>query len=300
MYGASDWKSFYYEGLSSRRLPIDLIFITVAAHYMCCTGITRVFWDTGIQKHGEMMPILTPLHLLKNSMQSCHNSSILEKENEDVAAIIESSWIDPLSYIYETAANVLNEPIKDDPDPPSQPPLDPEPTVIDNHCGIHQICIMYSASIGLFLAVWLPGTYNKFCTKSAAVWTIGSISATCSFSCWCVCMFMYSTPSLRKLSLCVSMHLPLQLLDAYGFLAHADPSAPIYMPMWVERGIRMGQGIMICYITHSTGSLSEFHTLDFYMSHMWSVAVIEVIRTLLLGPIVLLLGMTSCSKSKYD
>jgi hypothetical protein len=35
----------------------------------------------------------------------------------------------------------------------------------------------------------------------------------------------------------------MQLLGAQGFLADKDPSVPIYMPLWVARGVNVAQGL---------------------------------------------------------
>jgi hypothetical protein len=112
-------------------------------------------------------------------------------------------------------------------------------------------------------------------------------------------MCIYTFDILLKLSLCLAMHLAMQLLDLQGFLADKDPFVPLYMPIWVARGVNIAQGILLCYIAHSSGSIADFDTVQFYMNHVFSIAMSEIVKRFFLGPIMLLISMTVKNKTKY-
>jgi hypothetical protein len=96
------------------------------------------------------------------------------------------------------------------------------------------------------------------------------------------------------------MHLTMQFLYSQGFLAQSDPSVPMYMPVWVGRGMIVAQGILLCYIAHSGDSIAQYDTTQFYMNHVWAAVLAQATRQLVMVPIVLILGMTVSTKKKYD
>jgi hypothetical protein len=221
MHENSQWKAVYYDALASRSIPLGTILLVMAAHYACC-----------VDSHVE-----TPFHGLKNKFDSCSNTSLPENVTH-----VKLSIPDPISFIYAScmtltrnASGVLNA--------SSVPNATSNVSSVDDRSGLIQVCVMHAISLGAFLALLLPTTYTNFSTKSAALWTIGSISVCCSFASWSLCMFVYTFGMLRKLSLCLSIHLTMQLLGAQGFLADKDPSVPIYMPLWVARGVNVAQGL---------------------------------------------------------
>jgi hypothetical protein len=288
MHENSLWKGVYYDALVCRNIPIATILLVTTAHYACCVGITK--HDVGSGTHERF--IGTPFRPMNRKIELADNNASAPNNT------IPENWNmrDPLSFIYDSyttltldRSNTLNPPnttLKAD--------------QVDAHTGITQVCVMHTISLASFIALWLPTTYTNFSTKSSALWTIGSISVCCSVISWSLCMSMYSFEVLRKLSLCTAMHLTMQLLDALGFLTHKDPSIPIYMPIWVARGVSIAQGMLLCYIAYCGGSMADFDTTQFYMSHVWAVGISELVKIVILGPITVLIGMTVTTKIKYD
>jgi hypothetical protein len=284
MHENSRWKMVYYDALASRHLPLGAIQLVMVAHYTCCLGSgTEVF-------------VGTPFYEQRSSTESCKNTTVPNN------TAYEKTYIrDPLSFVYDscmmltrdrnTTSSSLNA--------SSACNVTLKAHDMHDHSGMVRLCVMHAISLGSFIALWLPTTYTNFSTKSSALWTIGSISVCCCFASWSLCMFIYTFQTLRKLSLCLSVHLTMQLLNALGFLADKDPSVPIYMPMWVARGVNVAQGMLLCYISYSQGSMSQFDTAQFYMNHVWAVGISELVKHAILGPIMLLLAMTVTIKTKY-
>jgi hypothetical protein len=292
MHENSLWKGVYYDALVSRNLPIGMILLVLTAHYACCAGITR--HDVGSTRE---MFIETPLHLMKRNLEPHKNASTPNKTTHE-------NWNirDPLSFIYDSCvtltqdrSNTLNAPDESNVNNTSL-----KGDAADDHSGMMQVCVMHAISLGSFIALWLPTTYTNFSTRSSALWTIGSISVCCSFTSWALCMCIYRVEVMRKLALCVAIHLNMQLLDAQGFLTDKDPSIPIYMPIWVARGVNIAQGMLLCYIAYCGGSMAAFDTSQFYMNHVWAVGISELVKKTILGPITILVGMTVTTKIKYD
>jgi hypothetical protein len=291
MHEHSEWKSVYYDALSSRNLPLGTILLVMTAHYACCVGVTK----HGIGSGREMF-VGTPFHHLRRNIKSCVNTSIENDTTPEKLGIR-----DPISFIYDSCMILIREK-NDTPNVPNVTGVcnvTSDTDEVDDHSGMIQVCVLHAISLGSFIALWLPTTYSNFSTKSSALWTIGSISVCCSFASWSLCMFIYTFDVLRKLSICLSVHLTMQLLNAQCFLADKDPSVPIYMPIWVARGVNVAQGMLLCYIIYSEGSISEFDTTQFYMNHVWAVGISELVKQFIIGPIVLLVGMTVRTKMKY-
>jgi hypothetical protein len=279
----NQWKAIYYESLSLRHTSLGVALLVMCAHYTACVcPVERHCIGTPFQSLVYSAPIEVeplPLH---------------EEEDRDYSIGI----IDPISFIYEQLVNgpppVVEEP------PATTDPVEVDTDTDTGYSGMIQICVIHAVSLVSFLTLLLPTVYTSFSAKSAAMWTLGSISICCSLASWCVCMYAYSFDTLRKLSMCVCMHLTMQLMNAQASVAEHDPSIPLYMPTWIARGVKVTQGIVLCYIAHSSDALSDFDTLDFYMNHTWGVAIAEVVKHCVIAPIMWLVGMTVTTKLKYE
>jgi hypothetical protein len=258
----------YYEGLVSKCVPLSLILLVMTSHYVSCLPST-------------------PFHPLMQ-VRPVINVTIVEEPTP----VFHAS--DPVSFIYDSFMEFHHV----SPVVPVVPVVDVV-NVADHHSGLTQLCVMHTIGLVSFIALCFPTSYIDFNTKSSAAWTIASISIVCSCASLCVCMLLYMVASLRQLSLCLSMHVTMQLLHSQGFLMEKDASVPIYMPMWVARGVNIAQGMVLCYIAHSVGSISEFDTSQFYMCHVWALVVAQVIKQFIMGPIMLLVAMTVSTKVKY-
>jgi hypothetical protein len=270
----NQWKNVYCDGLS---IPSSLIILVMVAHYVSCARVSS-----------HTTTIITPFHVPDiTNVTDIINVTIIAKPAKYPT--------DPLSVLYDSF--MVPETLKEEAMDPTPEVTTPE---IDNHIGMLQVCAMHVVSMGSFLALWLPTTYSSFSTKSSASWTIGSISICCCFTSWATCMVLYKFDAMRRLSLCLSMHLTMQFLYSQGFLAQSDPSVPMYMPVWVGRGMIVAQGILLCYIAHSGDSIAQYDTTQFYMNHVWAAVLAQATRQLVMVPIVLILGMTVSTKKKYD
>jgi hypothetical protein len=207
----SQWRDVYYKALVSRYIPLSIILLVMASHYLSCSGI------------------VTPFQYQNLRQNISHNIS------HDVKP---PSMRDPVSFIYDSFVAPEVTDIPDIPEVPEAPKL-------DEKLGVIQLCAMHAISLGSFIALWLPTTYTQFPAKSSDMWTIVSISTCCCCASWTVCMLIYATGTLQKLSLCLSMHLSMHLLHAQSYLVQQDPSVPIYASVWVERGVSVAQVISI-------------------------------------------------------
>lgn len=277
-----DWKTHYYNSIVCRRLPNIVLVMVLISHYVSCTHVSI---------DNDRSSISTPLHYLKNwSVESCPlDEPVLKSEAEYVEN-------DPLSLIYDTVV-LLWEHERIVAIPETREETVPVIIPNDDKSGVLQLSVLFLIASTVVITLWFPATYMSFSTKSSAVWTIGTLSIVCNFTGWCVCMLIYTQGPLRKMSLCLSMHLTMQLLDSFGaFVLCSDATLPIYMPIIVSNGIRVGQGILLWYIAQSTGSISTFDTTEFYMDHMWALGICGVFKSLVLSPIIILLEMTSFSR----
>lgn len=225
MHEHSKWKMVYYDALASRILPLGTILLVMVAHYVCCVGITT--HGLGSEKG---MFIDTPFRRPSGSIESCENTTIPNDTVPDAWRIR-----DPLSMIYDSGI-LFTRDINDTPNVhnvSSVCNVTSNSTEVDDHSGMIQVCVLHAISLGSFMALWLPTTYSNFSTRSSALWTISSIAVCCCFVSWSLCMWLYTFDVLRKLLLCLSIHLTMHLLGAQGFLVHNDPSVPIYMPICV-------------------------------------------------------------------
>jgi hypothetical protein len=265
----SQWKDVYYEGLISRHVSLSIILLVVVSHYVSCDTIQIPF----------RIPSSTPAPApVPTTIPDAPGGSR-----------------DPVSFIYdsfmhlEVVENVSVVAVVENVE-----------KVPDDHVGLVQLCTIHAIALGSFLALWLPTTYTTFSAKSSAMWTIATMSICCCLASWSVCMLLYTAVELRKLSLCLSMHLAMQLLHSQGFLAAQDPSVSIYMPIWVARGIHVAQGFLLCYIAHSSDSIAQYDTGQFYMNHVWAVGIAEIVKQVVMAPVMLLVGMTLTTKSHND
>jgi hypothetical protein len=58
--------------------------------------------------------------------------------------------------------------------------------------------------------------------------------------------------------------------------------------------------VLLCYIAHSADSIADFDTTQFYMTHAWAVGITELVKRLVLGPVLLLIGLTTSAKKKCE
>jgi hypothetical protein len=207
----SQWRSVYYTGLVLRHTPLVICLFVMVSHYVSCDNIMTPF-------HGLLSRAAEPIIL--PTATSIPTTDVM---------------LDPVSLLYDAFMAM------DKPETPEVVPEEVHIPQIDHHVGVIQICVMHAISLGSFMALWLPTTYSHFAAKSSGMWTIASIAIGCCSASWMVCMLVYSCCKLRQLSLCLAMHLAMHLLHAQGFLAEQDPSVPIYMPVWVARGVNVAQ-----------------------------------------------------------
>jgi hypothetical protein len=58
---------------------------------------------------------------------------------------------------------------------------------------------------------------------------------------------------------------------------------------------------LLCYIAHSGDLIADFDTAHFYMSHVWAVGIVELVKRLVFWPAMLVVCMTAgTTKSKVS
>lgn len=89
---------------------------------------------------------------------------------------------------------------------------------------------------------------------------------------WGVSVLLYIRFGSYKLALCTSMHMAARILMGLWTMLQRCPLAPVFRPGLVAGGVGMGMAMLLMCISHVYYAI-PFDSLEFYMCHLWAVAV---------------------------
>jgi hypothetical protein len=291
-----NWKTYYREELLGNNMTIPLFLLVSLVHYACCNDVWNNITTTSIHNItvADSHHIETPfLHLYANKVV------VEEIPKEDIIPPLEepvpSKWAtgfaraateDPFTFIY-TSINQVIEPTSTKVYPSD------ESCEIDNNIPVsstihHEtdselvaqpIFDIFGISTLSFMITWLPSVYTPFACKSNDIWLMGNCVLIIYFSSWTFCIITYTIFNMHRLAYCMTMHICVQqhyILSALVFNCH---DVPIYIPKILGNILGFGTAVILFYVLHACGThLSFFNSLEFYMSHVWALLAVEIMR----------------------
>ena len=133
----SQWKLVYYEGLSSRNLPLGTMLLVMIAHYVGCVN-------------GGRGTVATPFHFFRNTTSIPHNATPTPPVSEHWRVV--SLTQDPLSFMYNSFL-LLTGDVDESSKACHTSEEAEEEEEADDHSGMIQVCVMHAISLGSFIAL---------------------------------------------------------------------------------------------------------------------------------------------------
>lgn len=312
------WISCYSDSMHRARTPGWLILAVVVSHLACCThlvpqpsGLSRHIsnvnrmWFSSKKVTKEEEPIV-------QETQPTQESEVVSPNNDDW-----TEWIwnvvstDPMTNIIEAATRIVSTQPSEQLDekktqwedtgsckaktPPSTPTTE-KPTkqaAVGGHGpGLHDVTEFMGLAAVCFFTVWIPGTYRAMPTGPDGVWILGAVGTLCITIGAGICCIGCEWNFTRRAAVCASMHLASQHIMSIWNVCRTSPSSPFH-----GHGAGIQQAVCALFIaailfrvSHGTPEgMGDFDELQFYTSHAWAIACVEMIRAFVHAPVVFLL-----------
>lgn len=116
-----------------------------------------------------------------------------------------------------------------------------------------------------------PYSISKM-VMSTTCWPVLMVCILCFLLSWGASLLLYVQLGSYKLALCTSMHMASGILMGLWTMLHRCPLAPVFRPGLVAGGVATGMAMLLMCISHVYYAI-PFDSLEFYMCHLWAVAV---------------------------
>lgn len=163
---------------------------------------------------------------------------------------------------------------------------------LETHAAMYYIFVIHTISMVFAMAVWFPSTYFRFTSGNKhSVWAMGTIilmqGSAAMFATLAACMVLHS---MTGTIICMSMHLVVHFLYTLIYTLKMSVDPPMFMPSLCCVWYHIGIGTILLYTSHvTTPPLVSYTTSEYYMSHMWGIILVELVKVFLYRPMIWML-----------